>query len=350
MISANKREKWLTGWKEGISLVSHNVVKEGCAMRRFISISLITVVAVMTLVSGCSDDGPVNGTNRSPTASFVVTPESGTTDTTFGFDASGCSDVEDAVASLEVRWDWENDGTWDTGWSTTKTADHQYSTTGTKTIALEVRDTGGLTGQVTRQVEVTDPGCTWTTTYEDLFNSTTLSSDWIVSRGDTSVYSLDGEALAVDDSDVYTSGPVFLYADSLRADMTRITCQIRTEEMNGGVEMGIIMRASSPSEYYEFTLRGDGLSLIEVRSGEEYVLAHEPGFEMRDHETRIMICDFDNGKLTATVKDVSGGQLASLSATDSTPLPRGLAGFVGEIHGTEGEYLYFDSIKLEECK
>jgi len=96
-----------------------------------------------------------------PTAEFTVNPPSGTTSTTFHFDASGCSDDEDPVSALEVRWDWESDGVWDlptSGYTTTKTADHQYSTTGTKTITLEVKDTGGLTDQTTRQVEVDGDG------------------------------------------------------------------------------------------------------------------------------------------------------------------------------------------------
>jgi PKD repeat protein len=120
-------------------------------MTRFASVFLTVAVAVMILFTNCGDDDPVN---NAPNACFVVTPESGTTDTTFRFDASCCSDAEDPVTSLEVRWDWENDETWDTGWATTKTASHQYSTSGIKTIALEVKDKGGLTDRVTRQVEV----------------------------------------------------------------------------------------------------------------------------------------------------------------------------------------------------
>lgn len=53
-----------------------------------------------------------------------------------------------------MRWDWENDGAWDTGYSTTKTASHQYSTEDTKTITFEVKDTAGLTATTTRLVYV----------------------------------------------------------------------------------------------------------------------------------------------------------------------------------------------------
>ena len=89
-----------------------------------------------------------------PTASFTVDPSSGNTSTTFHFDASGCSDNEDPLSALQIRWDWENDGNWDTGYSTIKTATHQYSTVGTYTINMEVKNTGGLTDYITNQVSV----------------------------------------------------------------------------------------------------------------------------------------------------------------------------------------------------
>ncbi len=105
--------------------------------------------------------GLTNGTTRqvsilntSPSASFTVEPASGTEQTLFQFDASGCTDLEDPVSVLEVRWDWENDGTWDTAYSTTKTASHQYASTGTKTVKMEVKDTGGLADAQTHDVTV----------------------------------------------------------------------------------------------------------------------------------------------------------------------------------------------------
>lgn len=99
----------------------------------------------------------VAGPNQAPTAHIVVFPPTmtGTTATTFQFDASSSSDPEDPIGSLEARWDFEDDGTYDTNFSTTKTSSKQYGTIGTKTIRLEIRDTGGLTGTTTVQVEVT---------------------------------------------------------------------------------------------------------------------------------------------------------------------------------------------------
>lgn len=94
--------------------------------------------------------------NTAPIAYFTIDPSSGNTDTQFSFDASECSDNEDAISQLEVRWDWENDGTWDTNYSTTKTTTHQYTAESSYTVKLEVKDTGGLTNSTTRQILVTN--------------------------------------------------------------------------------------------------------------------------------------------------------------------------------------------------
>jgi PKD repeat protein len=92
--------------------------------------------------------------NTSPTAAFVVLPIFGTVDTVFDFDASASSDSETPLAELEVRWDWEGDTVWDTTWTMTKTASHQYSQRGTYTATMEVRDAGDLRDVVTRTVIV----------------------------------------------------------------------------------------------------------------------------------------------------------------------------------------------------
>jgi hypothetical protein len=102
---------------------------------------------VMALAAaGCGDDAADHVSNTPPTALFTVSPSSGTTATVFHMDAGESSDAEDVSSALEVRWDWEGDGTWDTARDTTKTAEHQYATVGMKTIRLEVIDAGGLTG------------------------------------------------------------------------------------------------------------------------------------------------------------------------------------------------------------
>jgi len=96
--------------------------------------------------------GPVIGPN--PLASFTVSPPSGFVSTIFAVDASSSRDLQTPTAQLQVRWDWENDGNYDTEFTTVKTATHQYSTPGTYTIKLEVKDTDGNTGTTPRNVTV----------------------------------------------------------------------------------------------------------------------------------------------------------------------------------------------------
>lgn len=67
----------------------------------------------------------------------------GTTATEFTFDGNGSTDAETSPYQLEVRYDFENDGKVDTYFSRTKTATHVYSTTGIKTVKMEVLDLAG---------------------------------------------------------------------------------------------------------------------------------------------------------------------------------------------------------------
>lgn len=99
----------------------------------------------------------VHVVNTAPTAAFTVSPISGDTHTTFQLDAAASSDLEDPATALEVRWDYDSDGTYDSAWTTTKTASVGYPAPGTYTIRLQVRDTQGLTASATRQVTVQEP-------------------------------------------------------------------------------------------------------------------------------------------------------------------------------------------------
>jgi hypothetical protein len=94
--------------------------------------------------------------NHEPSASIEIIPAVGDILTEFAFDASGSSDLEDSIDALEVRWDFDGDGEWDTEWSTVKTAEHQYTAPGLYTVYLEVRDTDGLTNVTSVQIEVVE--------------------------------------------------------------------------------------------------------------------------------------------------------------------------------------------------
>jgi len=91
-----------------------------------------------------------------PRALFSVSPASGFIGTSFNLDASNSRDGQTPKALLQVRWDFENDGVWDTPYSTTKTASHQYLSPETKTVKLEVKDADGNIDLRMRTVTVSD--------------------------------------------------------------------------------------------------------------------------------------------------------------------------------------------------
>ena len=105
-----------------------------------------------------------SGINTPPTALFTVYPTSGTTSTHFGFGASGCTDNEDLTSDLQVRWDFDGDGSWDTDWDHNKIIQHQYDNEAIYTAKLEVKDTEGLTDQYTNNITVSNGGGTGTFT------------------------------------------------------------------------------------------------------------------------------------------------------------------------------------------
>ena len=110
---------------------------------------LILTLTTLVFTMSCKNN-PSDPENTAPTAYFTVSPTSGSTITTFNFDASECFDEEDDTSVLKVRWDWNNDGVWDTDYSTTKTANHHYTLAGMYTIALEVEDSEYLTSTATK--------------------------------------------------------------------------------------------------------------------------------------------------------------------------------------------------------
>jgi uncharacterized protein (TIGR02145 family) len=99
--------------------------------------------------------------NTPPVAAFLINPPAGNNYTVFTFDAGTSHDAQTYSSLLVVRWDWENDGAWDTPYSFLKTATHRYTVPGIYTTRLEVMDVGGLIGTIVHEVTVgIGIGCT----------------------------------------------------------------------------------------------------------------------------------------------------------------------------------------------
>ena len=81
--------------------------------------------------------------NLPPVADFDIKPYAGNTETIFTFDCSGSSDDKDSLETLLFRWDWQDDGRWDTDWSSSTIATHRFTVGGTYKINLEVKDSEG---------------------------------------------------------------------------------------------------------------------------------------------------------------------------------------------------------------
>ena len=84
--------------------------------------------------------------NTPPQAYLTVLPLFAQAGTEFELNATGCSDAETPYADLEVRWDWENDGVWNSQFSKNdKVITHVYTDAGPHVVRVEVRDGGLLT-------------------------------------------------------------------------------------------------------------------------------------------------------------------------------------------------------------
>lgn len=106
--------------------------------------SIVLLFWSVFILAGCTKDEQ-NTTNHLPVARYSLDVTRGDVNTVFTFDASTVTDNEDPVSALEVRWDWENDGIFDTEFSTNKIASRRYTSTGLYFPLLQVRDTKGMT-------------------------------------------------------------------------------------------------------------------------------------------------------------------------------------------------------------
>lgn len=89
--------------------------------------------------------------NTAPSARFIVQqafPPANPSTVNITLDASNIYDAEDVLSAIEVRWDYDNDGIYDTPFTYTKTASYSYTRgAAPHYVKLLTRDPGGLTSQ-----------------------------------------------------------------------------------------------------------------------------------------------------------------------------------------------------------
>jgi parallel beta-helix repeat protein len=108
------------------------------------------------IISGGSnqDNYPLGyfaGGNEIPNAD-ANGPYSGQTNIEIEFDGSGSSDPDGSIVGY--RWDWTNDGSYDTAWLTKSKTKNSYSSAGTYTIKLQVKDNNGAMDTDISQVTI----------------------------------------------------------------------------------------------------------------------------------------------------------------------------------------------------
>ncbi len=89
-----------------------------------------------------------------PTASFFAEPDSSSLNTIFYFNAAASSDPYTPVEELLFRWDWQNDGIWDTPYTNDTGIYHKYEIPGDYRILLEAKNNIFLNDTTSRKIFV----------------------------------------------------------------------------------------------------------------------------------------------------------------------------------------------------
>lgn len=106
------------------------------------------------LVNYCKKTIRIYHKNLPPNPKFIIGCRRGNIRSQFFFNSWPTLDSESLPTTLEVRWDFNGDEKWDTGYSTERTVYHNYTEPGTYKVYLEARDPDGLSDTTAQFVEV----------------------------------------------------------------------------------------------------------------------------------------------------------------------------------------------------
>jgi len=87
-------------------------------------------------------------------ANFTFEPAVGNTSSIIKFNASSSSNPGGNLSDLSFRWDWQDDGIFDTSWSGNYTAVHQYTSPGIYEVKLEIKRLAGQVSNTTKFVPI----------------------------------------------------------------------------------------------------------------------------------------------------------------------------------------------------
>jgi hypothetical protein len=106
--------------------------------KQTLQIIILFFIAITLPQLSCNKDN-----NNNPEPNLIIHPSVGSTYSQFSIDLSGSLDSEDAPTDLTIRMDWEDDGIWESDWTTEKIHNKQYETEGNYTVRVEVKDLDG---------------------------------------------------------------------------------------------------------------------------------------------------------------------------------------------------------------
>ncbi|MEA3478070.1 MAG: PKD domain-containing protein [Bacteroidota bacterium] len=131
--------------------------------------------------------------NTIPTPALIVEPNQGSISTIFVFDATNSYDDQDPASILEVRWDWNGDGRWDTEWSTNKVENYQFDHCCIHVVKMEIRDSEGWSNITKSDINV----------FQDSISPKASFIVKPISGGITTIFKFDASSST---NNVYASG------------------------------------------------------------------------------------------------------------------------------------------------
>lgn len=124
--------------------------------------------------------------NLPPDAKFIIGCRRGNIKTQFFFNSWPTQDLESLPLTLEMRWDFNGDGNWDTPYSGERKVYHNYPDPGTYKVVLEAKDPDGFSDTTAQFVEVSpgtnETGLIFDQRDQQYYGSVKIGDQWWMSQ------------------------------------------------------------------------------------------------------------------------------------------------------------------------